>query len=57
MNLCQLFRVSADYFLFGVERILDLSEEEISEKMIRLYGRLNEVEKQKLYHMMQVLFL
>lgn len=55
MSLCQLFHVSADYFLFGTERHLDLPEENVGEKIMNLQEKMNEETKQKVYQIMQIL--
>lgn len=55
IRLCGLFHISADYFLFGICKSLDLPEENIEEKIMDLQKKMPEETKQKLYQIMQVI--
>ena len=55
IRLCKLFHVSADYFLFGIPKSLDLPEENVGEKIMDLQAKMPEETKQKVYQIMQIL--
>ena len=56
VRLCELFHISADYFLFGTYKSLDLWEENIEEKIMHLQAKMSDEKKQKLYKIMELIF-
>lgn len=55
IHLCQIFHVSADYFLFGDSMKLEHTKDEYVESIIKLLSECSNFDKDRAYQMIQLL--
>lgn len=56
IKLCQMFNISADYFLFGIEKPLSTKLKDNDIKIAKLLTELDEFDKERAYLMLDLLF-